>query len=208
MSTTLVSEIAASHDVFLEPLTVHQYHAMMKAGILTEGAPVELIDGLLVHKDRRDAGSPNTTVGTLHSSTVTKLAHALAALLAGQPFHVRTQQPATLSGSDEPEPDIAVVRGTLDDFRTHHPGPAEVMLVVEVADSSLSYDRTTKRSMYAQSGIPEYWIVDLTKQRLEVCERPNTLQERYESVVSYGASDVVRFTIGALSLELSVADVL
>jgi len=208
MTTALVRDIAESHDLFLEPLTVEQYHAMMKAGILREGAPIELIDGLLVQKDRRDARNPTMTVGTLHSLAVTKLAHILSTLIAGHPFHVRSQQPATVSEVDEPEPDIAVVHGAFDDFRARHPGPADVALVIEVADSSLTYDRTTKQRLYAVAGIPQYWIVDLTTNQIEVYERPNPSREQYESAARFRAGDIATFTIGSHPLVLKVGDIL
>lgn len=208
MTTALVREIAESLDVLLEPLTVEQYHTMLTTGILREGAPIELIDGLLVQKDRRDAGSPGMTVGTLHSLAVSKLAYILSILIGGQALHVRPQQPVTLSEVDQPEPDVAVVHGSFEDYRESHPGPADIALVIEVADSSLTIDRTSKQRLYAVAGIPYYWIVDLKANQVEVYERPSPQQERYETVARYGIDDVVRFTVGAQGLELKVRDVL
>lgn len=208
MTTALVREIAESLDVLLEPLTVEQYHTMLTTGILREGAPIELIDGLLVQKDRRDAGSPGMTVGTRHSYCVRKIDLALAALNHGCLAHVASQQPVTLTTINEPEPDAAIIRGTLDQYREQHPGPDDVLLVVEVSDRSLSLDRTTKQRLYAVAGIPSYWIVDLKTNQIEVYEQPNAQQERYESVARYGIDDIVRFTVGSQALELQVRDVL
>jgi hypothetical protein len=208
MSAGIIEQVARDSGAVLSPLTVQQYEAMMEAGILQEGAPIELIDGLLVHKDRRDGGSPGKTIGTLHAHGVVQFTNALAALLQGSHFHVRSQQPVTLSEIDQPEPDVLVAKGTAKDYRAHHPGPTEISLVIEVADSSLTYDRTTKQRLYAVAGIPAYWIVDLTQSRIEVYERPNPQQERYESAVGYGIGDVVTFTIGSQALGLRVGEVL
>ena len=73
---------------------------------------------------------------------------------------------------NEPEPDLSVVRGESDDYTDHHPGPADIALVVEVADSSLSRDRGEKRDNYARAGIPVYWIVNLVGRQLEVSSNP------------------------------------
>lgn len=208
MSAGIIEQVARDSGAVLSPLTVQQYEKMIEIGILPEGAPIELVDGLLVRKDRRDAVSPSMTVGTRHSSAVKMLALLLPKLLDEHAFHVQSQQPVTLSGMDQPEPDVAVIRGMVSNFTSHHPGPADVVLVIEVADSSLTYDRTTRHRLYAVAGIPLYWIVDLRQNRIEVYERPNPQQERYESVVGYGMGNAVPFTIGSQSLELNVGDVL
>ena len=123
------------------------------------------------------------TVGTRHSYCVRKIDRALTSLMEGYAFHVSSQQPVTLTEIDEPEPDAAIVRGSLEDYREHHPGPEDIVVVVEVSDSSLTLDRTTKQRLYSVAGIPAYWIVDLTTNQIDVYERPNPQQERYESVV-------------------------
>jgi Uma2 family endonuclease len=143
------------------PLSVAQYHALGRAGILKSGDPVELLEGILVQKM---AKSPPHVVSTgLMRDAV------VAALPAGWSF--RAHNPITLDNS-EPEPDGAVARGGVRDYPNCHPGPAEVALVVEVADCSLDQDRGIKKHLYARNGIPTYWIVNLVDTQVEVYTGP------------------------------------
>jgi hypothetical protein len=143
-------------------LSVERYHHMIQAGFLTEDDSVELLEGLLVAKMNK---SPR------HCAAGRLVRQALErAVPAG--WFVDTQDPITLSDS-EPEPDAvvtAVDRGTLLD---RHPGIGEVGLVVEISDTSLPRDRTTKRRLYAQSAIPVYWVVNLVEDRIEVYSEPS-----------------------------------
>ena len=104
MPNTLVDEFANVKSATLEPLTVEQYHAMIKQGILVEGSPIELIDGLLVRKDRRDNGGSVMTVGPRHANTIVRLMSLLSSLIDGPNAHVRSQQPVTLDGTNERNP--------------------------------------------------------------------------------------------------------
>ena len=96
---------------------------------------------------------------------------ALATRLS-QLWYVRIQAPITLSDG-EPEPDLALVRGDRRDYLQHHPGPGDVVLVVEVADTSLARDRGIKKQTYAHAGIPAYWIVNLLERQIEVYTEPS-----------------------------------
>lgn len=167
---------------------------MLSAGILRDGQPLELIDGLLLYKDRSDCGGDPMTIGEKHNRAVQLLALLVPELLA-QGVYMQTQGPIRLSEKDEPEPDGAVISGHPRDSGI--PGPAKAMSVIEVADSSLEYDRTTKLSMYARAGIAQYVIVNVRDQRVEVYERP--AGERYEVtklVAASGAFDL-RISAGA-----------
>lgn len=93
--------------------------------------------------------------------------------------HVQTQLPTSLSDINEPEPDVAITRGNIDDFATRHPGPADILYAFEVADSSLGRDRTTKQRPYATVGIPGYWIVNIRDNQVEIFEHPDSGAERY-----------------------------
>jgi hypothetical protein len=185
MSVGLINDLAKGSNVVFAPITVQQYHAMISAGILHEGAPIELIDGLLVQKDRRDKGGSIKMVGPRHATTVQKLPKTLNDAMAGAALHARSQLPITLSGLGEPEPDCSIVVGTADDYARHHPGPADVLLVIEAADSSLAYDRTTKQRLYATACIPAYWIVNLQDDVIEVYETPLVDEGRYQTCVTY-----------------------
>jgi Uma2 family endonuclease len=129
---------------------------MAEVGILAPDARVELIDGDII-----DMVPP----GTLHATTVDRLSGILVRS-AGNRAWVRNQNPVRLSELSEPQPDLALLRSREEHYRRHHPAPADVLLVIEVADTSLRYDRDTKVSLYAVHGIPEMWLVDLRGQRL------------------------------------------
>src|SRR6185436_3619047 len=136
-------------------LTVDQVHAMIKAGIVHEGAPIELIDGQLVHKDRSVSGEDPMSIGKEHRLAVSLLGR-LDADLAQRGYHMQTQNPLTLSPYDEPEPDGVILRGEPRTYTDRVVGAADAVSVIEVADSSLAYDRKTKLALYARAGIAQY----------------------------------------------------
>jgi Uma2 family endonuclease len=144
------------------PLTVAEYHRMGEVGILAEHDRVELIEGELV------AMSP---IGSRHSGTINALTRALVRAVSDNGV-VAVQNPVQLDDHTEPEPDFAVLRPRADDYRQATPRAHEVLLIIEVADTSLAYDRTVKRSLYARYGIPEFWIVDLAAKEVEVYRAP------------------------------------
>lgn len=116
-------------------LSVDQYHEMVRAGIIAEDAPVELLDGLLVSK---------MTKSPMHAAA-TKLTQKALEQILPEGWHAAAQEPITLARS-EPEPDVSVVRGDARQYLDHHPGPGDVALVVEVADASWQRDRTLKKA--------------------------------------------------------------
>lgn len=148
-------------------LSVDQYHEMMRAGILTDDDPVELLDGCLVTKMVK---YPPHTVGT-------RLVRNRLASIAPQGYIADSQAPITLSAS-EPEPDVILVRGEEGSYTDSNPGPRDVALVVEVADTSLHRDRGIKKRLYAEAGIPAYWIVDFEDGCLEVFTEPSGPADR------------------------------
>jgi Uma2 family endonuclease len=162
--------LAANPWVARRPITVADYHRMGEAGILTERDRVELIEGELV------AMSP---IGSYHHGTVNKLNHSLVSAV-GERAVVSVQGPVRLDDLSEPEPDFALLKPRPDFYRDAHPEPADVLLLIEVADTSLSYDRDVKRVLYARHAIPEFWIVDLNAGVVEVCRVPGA--DGYASV--------------------------
>lgn len=137
--------------------TVADYRRMGEAGILAPDARVELIDGEIV--DMAPPGDP-------HAGTVDQLALLFGAAVVGR-AHVRVQNPLLLGEHSEPQPDISLLKPRGDFYKTRRPRPADTLLVVEVAVyRSLRYDRDGKIPLYAQHGIPEAWLVDLTGKRL------------------------------------------
>jgi len=187
MSTNLTSNPmfvpADAQSPGLFRLSVEQYEAMSRAGILTDRDRVELVDGLLVNK---------MTKNPPHSVSARAVAEALASLIPAGLFVTR-EEPIRLSDRSEPEPDVAIIRGASRDYRERHPGPAHVPLIVEVADWSLAFDRGEKLSAYAVAGIPAYWIVNLNDRRLEVHSEPQG--RRYRNVEILSAEQVVHLVI-------------
>jgi Uma2 family endonuclease len=135
--------------------TVEDYHRMAEAGILGEDDRVELIAGEIVEM------SP---VGPVHVACVALLNTLLAAQV-GPDVLISVQSPIRLPDNTEPQPDLALLRRR--DYRAALPGPADVLLVIEVADTSRDFDRTIKLPRYAAAGIPESWLLDLVARRLE-----------------------------------------
>ncbi len=170
----------------LVPLTVEQYHRMLEVGILDEGEPIELLDGLLVAKDR----GGQMTINPLHALLVNRLMR-LAAKLEVLGAHLRLQCPITLPPNQEPEPDAVIVRGALEDFMDRHPTAEDVCCVIEIADSSLDRDRTTKQRIYATAGIGQYLLANLSDRQVEIYEDPAEGQYRHMQIATEGDIDLV-----------------
>lgn len=143
-------------------LSVEQYHEMVRHGILRAGDPVELIDGLLVTKMGKN---PPHVIALSHSRNTLEAQ-------VGSGWHVRVQDPITLDRS-EPEPDIAVARGAVEDYSAAHPTAVEIGLVLEASDTTLADDRGFKLRLYARNRIQQYWIVNLVDDQVEVYSQPS-----------------------------------
>ena len=138
-------------DVQRYRFNVEEFARMGEAGVFTEDDRVELIDGEVLEM------SP---IGSPHAGTVNRLTELLVTRLAGR-ANVIVQNPLRLDRHTEPQPDLVVARRRKDFYADRHPEPADVLLVIEVADSSLRYDRTEKAPRYGRAGIPETWLVDV-----------------------------------------------
>lgn len=173
--------------------TVSDYHKMAEAGVLPERG-VELINGEIIEM------SP---VGSKHLFCVNALTELLALKLAGK-FIVSVQNPVKLNNFSEPEPDMAVLQRVENRYADRLPEAKNALLLIEVADSSYAYDREVKLPAYAQSGIPECWIVKLEAQEVEVFWAP--LGDTYQYSEVLRAGDVLRAQY--FNLELPVAEIL
>jgi Uma2 family endonuclease len=162
----------------LHRFTLDQYHRMGEAGIFHEDDRVELIHGQVV---------PLTPIGPDHASCVNRLT-ALFAPLAGRDATLSVQNPVILAEYEEPQPDFVVLRYRADGYRVAIPRPADVLLMVEVGDSSASRDRRTKIALYAEAGIPEAWLVDVPHDRVEVYRNPTGGRYLDVTTVSRGMS--------------------
>jgi Uma2 family endonuclease len=140
--------------------TRQEYDELIKSGFFDEDEPIELLGGQLIVAEPK--GSP-------HSTAVALAAEALREAF-GPGWLVRVQDPVALDAESEPEPDVAVVPGRARDYLAAH--PARPALLVEVAESSLAFDRDHKGSLYARAGVTDYWIVNLVDEVLEAYRRP------------------------------------
>lgn len=180
--------------------SVDDYHAMADAGILEEGAPIELLEGWLV---------PKMTKNPPHEFALTTLWHLFNQMLPGTHL-MRGQSPITC-GTSEPEPVISIVRGSPRNYVDQHPFPADVALVVEVAEASLKSARTTKKRTYAEASIIEYWIVNLIDRQIEVYTQPTGPKKPpvYAQRQDYQSGQSVPFIIAGEKVgEIAVNDVL
>ena len=144
--------------------TVTEYYAMAEVGILGENDRVELLEGDIIVMP---------PIGDWHASSVNRFTNTLPPLLQGRAV-VSIQNPTRLNNRSEPQPDVMLLRWRDDFYRRGHPGPADVLLVIEVADTTVDYDRGAKLSAYARAGIPEVWIVTRQNRRIEAYTEPES----------------------------------
>ena len=184
------------------PLSLEQYHQMIRAGILTEDDPVELLEGRLVRKMSKNPP---------HRRAKRRLLHALGRIVPGG-WYVEEQEPISIAASpSEPEPDVFIARGSDDDYIDRNPGPADLALVVEIADSSLAIDRGTKKGIYAGAAIPAYWIVNIPGRRIEVYSDPTgpSATPDYRSRRDYGEAEEIPLVLDGREVgRVAVRDVL
>jgi Uma2 family endonuclease len=179
----------------LRLFTVAEYHRLIRDGYFAHDERFELLDGLIVRKMPKDP---------IHEAVLLRARRVLvAALPAG--WHVRSQSPVTLSES-EPEPDLSIAPGDELDWGDRHPGPADVPLVIEVSNSTLTDDRNWKGPVYARDRIPLYWILNVPNWRVEVYSDPSgddsaSIYRRREDFVS-GVTVSLPLTSGLISVSV------
>lgn len=176
--------------------TAEEYHRLAEAGILKEDDRVELIEGEIVEM------SP---IGPRHAGAVNRLLSLFMSLQARGLALISVQNPLRLGGFGEPQPDLVLLKPREDFYASSHPSPEDALLVVEVAEASLEYDRQVKLPLYARWGVQEVWLLDLLGDRLEVHRDPSPEGYRQTQVLSRG-NRVVPSAFPGLVLE--VADLL
>jgi Uma2 family endonuclease len=159
--------------------TAREYRVMGEAGVLGENDRVELVDGEIVDM---------APIGGRHLSCVVALTHLLVERAQGRYF-VSVQNPVRLSERDEPQPDLTLLRKRPDPAAPGPPGPKDILAVVEVSDTTLSYDRNVKLPLYARAGISEAWIVDLKVGNIEVHSEPAS--DGYRESLSFASGNRV-----------------
>ncbi len=155
--------IAPHPELPLARISCEKFHALIASGAFTEDDRLELINGYLVQK---------MSIGPDHAGAVKALNFLLSRRLGDRAI-VAVQDPITINEYSEPEPDIVIARFREDFYRESHPGPEDVMLVIEVADTSLNYDLNAKIPLYAAAGIPEAWLVNLAARTVTVFSQPD-----------------------------------
>lgn len=142
--------------------TIEEYHRLAELGFFHEDDRIELIRGEIIQK-----GAKSTT----HTTCCRNLLKELAVLVRNRAT-LQCQDPITLPSKSEPEPDFLILRLSADNYSSAHPTPKDVLLVIEIADSTLKYDQETKLSVYAEAGISDYWIFNLVDNHLESYSEP------------------------------------
>jgi Uma2 family endonuclease len=163
-------------DIVRWQFTVADYTRMREAGILSEDDRVELLDGEV---------RPMSPIDPFHAAIVNLLVMLLTRQLGDRAI-VSVQNPIQLNDYSEPQPDVAILHPRQDFYAAAHPRPDDVLVAIEVADSSLEYDRTEKLPRYAQAGIAEVWIVDIGNQTVEQYTQPRNGRYHQLHLVEHG----------------------
>lgn len=187
----LVSVLPERHLV-----TVDEFDRMVDAGVFAPEGRLELIDGEMVDM------SP---IGSAHQACVDRLTTLFAPLAASGRALLRVQGSFRASDISRPQPDVALLVPRDDYYAEGHPGPSDVLLVIEVADTSVRFDRATKLPAYGRAGVAETWVVDLNGSVVEVATRPS--ERGYEHLVRVGREGTLAPTAFP-DLRIAVADLL
>ena len=174
--------------------TVEEYEQMISAGVLGEDERLELIEGDIL------AISP---IGSAHLALVNRLNH-LFVQQAGTLAQVSVQNPIRLANS-EPQPDLALLRSKPDYYAQALPEPADVLLLIEVADTTADYDRNVKVPLYGRNAIVESWLIDLAENLIEVYRNPAT--KGYRTKQTFGPGDQIDL-VAIPDLTLAVAEII
>jgi Uma2 family endonuclease len=184
--------MAVETEVARRLFTRAEYYRMAEVGILKPTDRVELIRGEIVQL------SP---IGPRHSAFVNNLTQLLVLRLAGRAI-VSVQNPVVVDDYSEPQPDLVLLRRRAVPYKEAHATPEDVLLLIEVAETSIRYDRTTKLRLYAEAGVPEYWLVDCAAESVEVYRSPDARGYGEVAVVA-GTASVSPQAVGDLVLPLS-----
>jgi Uma2 family endonuclease len=192
----------ATSSLFLRPFSVDEYHRLAELGILRSDERVELLEGIIT------VMSP---IGPRHSTTV-ELIYRLFLKLLPADWDVSMQRDILLSQS-VPQPDVCILRGDFKDYADHKPQAADIGLLIEVSETTLDKDRDLKQKLYAAGGIPEYWIVNLTENRLEAYRRPIAASgeqpAKYDAVETLGQNESLTVTLdGKVVFKSAVIEIL
>ena len=170
--------------------TVEEYYQMAEVGILKPDAEVELIDGVIVDR---------MPMGPFHSGAVGHLLELLTQVADGR-WMLSCQGPLHIDSHNEPQPDLMLLRPAAHRYKTDHPTPEDVYLVIEVSDSSLSFDQRTKLPLYARAGVPEVWILNVPLKQLEIHRQPTFTGYEQREVLRAGMAAPAAFPDATLDV--------
>ncbi len=185
-------QVADQLEVRKRLIDVDEYHLMGQVGIFAPDERVELIEGEVIEM---------APIGSPHTGNVNILTRLLV-VAAGDRAVVSVQNPVRLDRHSEPEPDFALLKPRADSYRGAHPRPQDVLLLVEVAESSLKYDQQVKLPLYAAHGIPEVWVFDVTAKILSVHRDPAGDAYRTTSAITAPA----RLRLVAADIEIDLGE--
>jgi Uma2 family endonuclease len=175
--------------------TVEEYERMGTAGLFGEDDRVELIEGEIIE---------TAPIGSRHAACVDRLTHLFSAQVSNRAV-VRVQNPVRLGARSEPQPDVALLRPKPDFYASAHPEPADVLLIVEVAETSATWDRDVKMPLYAGAGVPEVWVVDLDEGCIDAYTTPHA--QRYADARRLTSDDTITPSM-LVGVTIFVADIL
>ncbi|CEP68890.1 Nuclease, putative, TT1808 [Moorella glycerini] len=167
----------AAVEVARRRFTVEEFYQMARAGILGENDRVELIDGEIIEM---------VPIGTRHAACVRRMDRIFSTKIGNNAL-VDTQNPLRLDQNSEPQPDLMLLKPRDDYYASFHPRPEDVLLLVEVADTSVAYDREVKVNLYAKGGVNEVWLVNLQVQQVTAYRLPSP--SGYREIKEYGRGD-------------------
>jgi Uma2 family endonuclease len=160
----------------LHRFSAEEYHRLAETGILSPDARVELIEGAI---------HDMSPIGPLHGAVTKRLNRFFNSRAKGR-WTVSIQDSIRLDIYSEPEPDVVLLKPAPDDYASHHPAPDDVFLLIEVADSTLDFDRGKKLQIYARAGISEFWIVNLQDSTIEIYREPHFTVYEKKTVLRTG----------------------
>ncbi|MBA4124284.1 MAG: Uma2 family endonuclease [Acidobacteria bacterium] len=192
---TTVVELEKVSRIVPKRFRAEDFRKMTEVGILPEESGWEIIDGYLIDK---------ISIGSKHAGTVKKLNRKLSLIVADKAI-ISIQDPIHIDEYNEPEPDIALLDPRRDFYAESHPTPKEVLLLIKVSDSTIEYDRDIKKTLYAEAGIAEFWLVNLKENTVEGYSSPKNGNYRLAEILESGET-IKAGTIE--NLELKIEEIL
>ena len=188
---TTVATIEKNAAVVPKRFNVEEFRKMTEVGILPEESGWEVIDGYLIDK---------MSIGSKHASTVKRL-NRIFTNLVGNEAIISIQDPIRVDEYNEPEPDVALLKSRKDFYAESHPTPQDVLLLIEVSDSTVEFDREIKKTLYAKAEVAEFWLVNLKENTVECYSSPKNGNYRLAKILEKGKT-IKSETIEKLTLQV------